>query len=76
MIIQKTPPPAGQVDRRLRQAAIILLGLALLAFLIYLFIYFRYAFALFRLPFDYDQGEGYELLDTILFSQGQLHLRP
>jgi hypothetical protein len=37
----------------------------------YLIVYFIYAFNLFRFPFDYDQGEGFELMDTVLFSQGQ-----
>ncbi|MCB0014121.1 MAG: hypothetical protein KDE34_19550, partial [Anaerolineales bacterium] len=48
-----------------------LIGLALVAFLGYFVIYNMYAFALFQFPFDYDQGEGYELLDTVLFSQGE-----
>ncbi|MCZ7669634.1 MAG: hypothetical protein M5U34_21890 [Chloroflexi bacterium] len=26
---------------------------------------------LFQFPFDYDQGEGFELMDTVLFSQGE-----
>ena len=48
-----------------------LLGLALLAFIGYLLIYIHYALALFQFPFDYDQGEGFELVDTMLFSQGE-----
>jgi len=47
--------------------------LALLAFIGYLVIYFIYAFALFKFPFDYDQGEGFELVDTLMFSRGQWH---
>lgn len=46
-------------------------GLAVLAFIGYFVVYTIYAAALFRFPFDYDQGEGFELMDTILFSQGQ-----
>lgn len=49
----------------------ILVGLALLVFVAYLAIYTYYAVQLFRFPFDYDQGEGYELVDTIMLSQGQ-----
>ena len=49
----------------------ILYALALLVFVGYLVIYCLYAFALFRFPYDYDQGEGFELNDSILFSQGQ-----
>ncbi|MAT95821.1 MAG: hypothetical protein CL608_01540 [Anaerolineaceae bacterium] len=49
----------------------ILIGLALLAFVGYFVVYNLYAVALFRFPFDYDQGEGFELMDTVLFSQGE-----
>ncbi len=48
-----------------------LIGLALLVFLGYFVIYNVYAVALFQFPFDYDQGEGFELVDTLLFSQGE-----
>ncbi|MCP5097639.1 MAG: hypothetical protein GY943_18990 [Chloroflexi bacterium] len=49
----------------------ILIGLALVAFIGYLIVYVIYAFALFQFPFDYDQGEGFELMDTLLFSRGE-----
>ena len=49
----------------------LLIGLALLAFVGYFIVYNLYAVALFRFPFDYDQGEGFELMDTVLFSQGE-----
>ena len=42
----------------------ILVGLALAAFVGYLIIYVIYAWQLFNFPFDYDQGEGFELVDT------------
>lgn len=45
--------------------------LTLLAFIGYLIVYFIYASALFQFPFDYDQGEGFELVDTLMFSRGQ-----
>ena len=48
-----------------------LVGLALLAFVGYFLVYTIYAVQLFRFPFDYDQGEGFELMDTVLFSQGE-----
>jgi 4-amino-4-deoxy-L-arabinose transferase-like glycosyltransferase len=48
-----------------------LIVLALLAFVGYFVVYNIYAFALFQFPFDYDQGEGFELMDTVLFSQGE-----
>ncbi len=58
-------------DKTTRTIAYVLIALALLAFVGYFWIYNIYAFALFRFPFDYDQGEGYELLDTLLFSRGE-----
>jgi hypothetical protein len=45
--------------------------LALLAFVGYLVIYSVYAVSLFRWPYDYDQGEGFELYDAILYSRGE-----
>lgn len=49
----------------------VLIGLALAAFIGYFIVYCIYAFALFQFPFDYDQGEGFELMDTVLFSRGE-----
>lgn len=49
----------------------VLIGLALLAFVGYFIVYLIYAGHLFQFPFDYDQGEGFELMDTVLFSQGE-----
>ncbi len=49
----------------------VLIGLAIAAFVGYFIVYAIYAFNLFRFPFDYDQGEGFELMDTLLFSQGE-----
>ena len=51
--------------------AYLLIGLVLIVFIGYFIIYNIYAFSLFRFPFDFDQGEGFELMDTVLFSQGQ-----
>ncbi len=45
--------------------------LALLAFLAYLGVYVAYAIELFRWPYDYDQGESFELYDAVLHSQGE-----
>ncbi len=45
--------------------------LAILVFVGYFIIYCLYAFSLFRFPYDYDQGEGFELNDSLLLSQGQ-----
>lgn len=49
----------------------ILIGIALIVFIGYFVIYNIYAFSLFRFPFDYDQGEGFELMDTVYFSRGE-----
>lgn len=49
----------------------ILIGLALVVFSGYFLVYTNYAVALFQFPFDYDQGEGFELMDTVLFSRGE-----
>lgn len=50
--------------RCLLAAAFLILGLHLL-------VYVAYAANLMQFPFDYDQGEGFELVDTIMFSQGR-----
>ncbi len=49
----------------------ILIGAALLLMIGHLIVYGVYALSLARFPFDYDQGEGFELNDTVLLSQGQ-----
>ncbi len=75
--------PTSQLDRPmlpispsrwqkvLSRLPVVLIILALLAFISYFLIYANYAWHLFQFPFDYDQGEGFELMDTLLFSQGQ-----
>lgn len=47
----------------------LLLGLATVILLGGLLVYIVYGANLIAFPFDYDQGEGFELVDTILFSQ-------
>lgn len=49
----------------------IVIGLAVAAFIGYFIVYVIYAVELFRFPFDYDQGEGFELMDTVYFSRGE-----
>ncbi len=53
-----------RAHKALMWAALLLLAGYLLVFLIY-------AANLIQFPFDYDQGEGFELVDTLLFSQGR-----
>lgn len=55
----------------LRWLLVALAGLVFAVLLAYLFVYLRYAVALIQFPFDYDQGEGFELNDTLLFSRGE-----
>lgn len=45
--------------------------LAILVYAAYLAVYIVYAIELFKWPLDYDQGEGFELYDAILYSQGE-----
>lgn len=49
----------------------IALGVALVLMTVHFAIYAVFALSLAGFPFDYDQGEGFELNDTVLFSQGQ-----
>ncbi len=48
-----------------------LLALTLLVYVGYSAIYGLYAAALFRWPYDYDQGEGFELYDAVLYLEGE-----
>lgn len=50
-------------------AGLVMLALLLLAY--QLVVYLDYAQTLLRWPFDYDQGEGFELYDTWLYTQGR-----
>ncbi len=56
---------AGALIRR------VLLGAALALMIGHLVVFVVYSLALAQFPFDYDQGEGFELNDTVLLSQGQ-----
>lgn len=56
--------PLLPVNRLLTAAALVIL---LFSFAVYVV----YAANLIAFPFDYDQGEGFELVDTIMFSHGQ-----
>lgn len=58
-------------QRALSRLPQIVIGLAVAAFIGYLIVYLIYAVELFRFPFDYDQGEGFELMDTVYFSRGE-----
>ncbi|MFW6068503.1 MAG: ArnT family glycosyltransferase [Chloroflexota bacterium] len=64
-------PVKSPASSRKRLIPYILIAIALAAFVGYFVVYTIYAVHLFQFPFDYDQGEGFELVDTLLFSQGQ-----
>ncbi len=57
--------------RTLKSLGAVLAAIAILAYAGYLAVYVVYAADLFRWPFDYDQGEGFELYDAVLYSQGK-----
>ncbi|MDZ4769438.1 MAG: hypothetical protein SGJ24_09935 [Chloroflexota bacterium] len=59
-------------DALLYTASRILTIVALAILMGYGVVYIAYAANLIAFPFDYDQGEGFELVDTLLFSQGEL----
>ncbi len=59
------------MNEPIKRLATVLSILALLLFIGYLLVYLVYAVALFRWPYDYDQGEGFELVDAVLYSQGE-----
>ena len=48
-----------------------LCALTLVIFLAYLAVYVTYAVDLFKWPYDYDQGESFELYDAVLHSRGE-----
>jgi len=60
--IQRTP---------LRWLCWILFGLALILLVFHFSVYVAYAANLIQFPFDYDQGEGFELVDVLMFSRGE-----
>ncbi|MBN1979801.1 MAG: hypothetical protein JW918_20600 [Anaerolineae bacterium] len=55
----------------LKGIGVFLAAVAVLAYLGYLVVFVLYAVDLFQWPFDYDQGEGFELYDAILYSRGE-----
>ncbi len=60
------------IGRRLRLA---LMWAASAALLYALLVYLLYAANLIGFPYDYDQGEGFEVQDSVYFSRGQLPYR-
>ncbi len=69
--VSPAPPNQPQWQKAVAWVPRVLIALAVAAFIGYFVVYAIYAFNLFRFPFDYDQGEGFELMDTLLFSRGE-----
>ncbi len=61
----------ADLPRPLRWLSISLCAVAALALAGQLAVYVDYTASLLRFPFDYDQGEGFELYDTLLHTQGR-----
>ena len=53
----------------------VLLGITLSVMILHFLIYVVYSIELIQFPFDYDQGEGFELVDTIYLSEGKMPYR-
>lgn len=79
VVVEELTPPAAS-PRALRHArlgvaasslAIAALGLVVVIFIGYFVVYLVYARALFAFPFDYDQGEGFELYDAVRLARGE-----
>ncbi len=60
----------GLNHRAIQWASRVVFALAIVLLVGHLLIYVHYSLGLLRFPFDYDQGEGFELVDTGLFSHG------
>lgn len=70
-MIEKQPLAISQQPAVIRNFHHLLVIIALILLTFHFIVYVVYAVNLIQFPFDYDQGEGFELVDTILFSQGQ-----
>jgi 4-amino-4-deoxy-L-arabinose transferase-like glycosyltransferase len=77
MVEELTPPATDLPDTHRAPAKVlsILAGAALvivaLIFVGYFIVYAAYARSLLAFPFDYDQGEGFELYDAIRLARGE-----
>jgi 4-amino-4-deoxy-L-arabinose transferase-like glycosyltransferase len=70
LAVQTAPPT--KTNSLIITISRVLMVVALLILLGYLLVYAAFAVNLMQFPFDYDQGEGFELVDTIMFSEGRL----
>lgn len=58
----------SNIQKSLFAVAFVVLGFALV-------VYCLYALNLMQFPFDYDQGEGFELVDSVLLARGEMPYR-
>ncbi|MBN1965875.1 MAG: hypothetical protein JW910_14580, partial [Anaerolineae bacterium] len=68
-LVSSVEPEPVRLARGWDTVTRVLLALVVLAMLAYLVVYLVYALNLLAFPFDYDQGEGFELVDTVMFSR-------
>jgi len=59
------------LPRQIKPIYMTLMAVATVVLIFAFFVYAAYAYNLITFPFDYDQGEGFELVDTVMFSQGR-----
>ncbi|MCS6848042.1 MAG: hypothetical protein RMN52_10040 [Anaerolineae bacterium] len=78
VVEELTPPaapprtlPQSRVSVVLSSLSVAALALTVAIFAGYFIVYLVYARALFAFPFDYDQGEGFELYDAIRLARGE-----
>lgn len=78
MVEELTPPAVPQralqhsrFGAALSSLSVVALGVTAAIFAGYFVVYLVYARALFTFPFDYDQGEGFELYDAIRLARGE-----
>lgn len=68
---QSQPNPLTSTLPLLTIANRLLMSAALVMMVFYFVVYVVFAVNLIQFPFDYDQGEGFELVDVMMFSQGR-----
>lgn len=67
----RQPIDQDRAGRGWQWASRALFALAIALLVGHFLIYVHFAVGVMRFPFDYDQGEGFELVDTIMFSEGE-----
>jgi hypothetical protein len=79
IVVEELTPPAvpqralyhSRFGAALSSLSVLALGVTAAIFAGYFVVYLIYARALFTFPFDYDQGEGFELYDAIRLARGE-----